>query len=165
MKKSRKYVLAEGVNDSQCFCCGKNKNRREYIPRNSHQPVRKQNEHFERHHFPRSHVAGGETYVPLCGMCHDTVDRYCLEDWPEYLLNEISNDKLIHNLPILELMCGFVAMLKQEEDDIYDAAIDNIFNFTEEQAWEIIETCDGSAMRLLALKVISMSFNEQELTV
>ena len=148
MNKSRKYILAEGVNDSQCFCCGKNKTR-----------------HFERHHFPRSHVAGGETYVPLCGMCHDTVDRYCLEDWPEYLLNEISNDKLIHNLPILELMCGFTAMLKQEEDDIYDAAIDNIFNFTEEQAWEIIETCDGSAMRLLALKVISMCFNEQELTV
>ena len=148
MNKSRKYILAEGVNDSQCFCCDKNKNRR-----------------FEKHHFPRSHVAGGETYVPLCGMCHDTVDRYRLEDWPEYLLNEISNDKLIHNLPILELMCGFAAMLKQEEDDTYDAAIDKIFNLTEEQAWEIVETCDGSTMRLLALKVISMCFNEQALTV
>ncbi len=148
MNKSRKYILAEGVNDSQCFCCDKNKNRR-----------------FEKHHFPRSHVAGGETYVPLCGMCHDTVDRYNLEDWPEYLLNEISNDKLIHNLPILELMCGFAAMLKQEEDDTYDAAIDKIFNLTEEQAWEIVETCDGSTMRLLALKVISMCFNEQALTV
>ena len=143
MNKSRKYILAEGVNDSQCFCCDKNKNRR-----------------FEKHHFPRSHVAGGETYVPLCGMCHDTVDRYLLEDWPEYLLNEISNDKLIHNLPILELMCGFAAMQKQEEDDMYDAAIDNIFNLTEEQAWEIVETCEGT-MRLLALKVISMCFNEQ----
>jgi len=148
MNKSRKYILAEGVNDSQCFCCGKNKNRR-----------------FEKHHFPRSHSAGGETYVPLCGMCHDTVDRYLLEDWPEYLLNEISNDKLIHNLPILELMCGFAAMHKQEEDDTYDTAIDKVLNLTEEEAWEIIETCDGSTMRLLALKVISMCFNEQALTV
>jgi len=149
MNKSRKYILAEGVNDSQCFCCGKNKNRR-----------------FEKHHFPRSHSAGGETYVPLCGMCHDTVDRYLLEDWPEYLLNEISNDKLIHNLPILELMCGFAAMLKQEEDGTYDTAIDKILNLTEEEAWEIIETCDGcDTMRLLAMKVISMCFNEQALTV
>jgi len=158
MNKSRKYILAEGVNDSQCFCCDKNKNRR-----------------FEKHHFPRSHVAGGETYVPLCGMCHDTVDRYRLEDWPEYLLNEISNDKLIHNLPILELMCGFAAMhamLKQERygeanDEMDDAAIemddtaiDKVLNLTEEEAWEIIETCEGT-MRLLALKVISMCFNEQ----
>ena len=149
MNKSRKYILAEGVNDSQCFCCDKNKNRR-----------------FEKHHFPRSHVAGGETYVPLCGMCHDTVDRYLLEDWPEYLLNEISNDKLIHNLPILELMCGFAAMLKQEEDGTYDTAIDKVLNLTEEEAWEIIETCDGcDTMRLLAMKVISMCFNEQALTV
>jgi len=151
MNKSRKYILAEGVNDSQCFCCDKNKNRR-----------------FEKHHFPRSHVAGGETYVPLCGMCHDTVDRYLLEDWPEYLLNEISNDKLIHNLPILELMCGFAAMHamhKQEDgeanDKMDDTAIDKVLNLTEEEAWEIVETCDGSTMRLLALKVISMCFNEQ----
>jgi len=142
MNKSRKYILAEGVNDSQCFCCGK-----------------KKNPHFERHHFPHSHVAGGEIYVPLCGVCHDIVDRYCLEDWPEYLLSDVS-DKLIRNWHVLELMCGFAAMQKQEEDDTYDAAIDNIFNLTEEQAWEIVETCEGT-MRLLALNVISMCFNEQ----
>ena len=100
-------------------------------------------------------------------MCHDTVDRYRLEDWPEYLLNEISNDKLIHNLPILELMCGFAAMHamhKQEDgeanDKMDDTAIDKVLNLTEEEAWEIIETCEGT-MRLLALKVISMCFNEQ----
>ena len=60
-------------------------------------------------------------------------------------------------------------MLKQEEDeandDVYDTAIDKVLNLTEEEAWEIIETCDGSTMRLLALKVISMCFNEQALTV
>jgi hypothetical protein len=146
MNKSRKYILAEGVNDSQCFCCGKNKNR-----------------HFERHHFPRSHVAGGELYVPLCGMCHDIVDRYCLEDWQESLLNEVS-DKLIRNWRVFELMCGFAAMLKQKEgeanDESYDSPIDAVLNLTEETAWEIMKTCEGN-MRLLALKVISMCFNEQ----
>ena len=78
-------------------------------------------------------------------------------------------DKLIHNLPILELMCGFTAMLKQEDgeanDDVYDTAIDKVLNITEEEAWEIIETCDGSAMILLGMKVISMCFNEQALVV
>jgi len=142
MNKSRKYILAEGVNDSQCFCCGK-----------------KKNPHFERHHFPRSHVAGGETYVPLCGMCHDTVDRYCLEDWPEHLLSDVS-DKLIRNWHVLELMCGFAALLKKEEGGLYDNPIDAVLNLTEEQAWEIMETCEGN-MRLLALKAISMCFNEQ----
>jgi hypothetical protein len=63
-------------------------------------------------------------------------------------------------------MCGFAAMLKQEEDGTYDTAIDKILNLTEEEAWEIIETCDGcDTMRLLAMKVISMCFNEQALTV
>ena len=99
-KKNRKYILAEGVNDSQCFSCGKNKNK-----------------NFERHHFPRSHVAGGETYVPLCGICHDMVDRYCLDDWQECLLDDIK-DKLIHNLPILELMCGMMAIVKEQYDQI-----------------------------------------------
>ena len=146
MNKSRKYILAEGVNDSQCFCCGK-----------------KKNPHFERHHFPHSHVAGGEIYVPLCGVCHDIVDRYCLEDWPEYLLSDVS-DKLIRNWHVLELMCGFAAMQKQEDgeanDKMDDTAIDKVLNLTEEEAWEIIETCEGT-MRLLALKVISMCFNKQ----
>ena len=122
------------------------------------------NSHFERHHFPRSHVAGGETYVPLCGMCHDTVDRYRLEDWPEYLLTDVT-DELIKHWDVLELMCGFTAMLKQERygeanDEMNDAAIDKVLNLTEEEAWEIIETCEGN-MRLLAMKVISMCFNEQ----
>ena len=99
MNKSRKYILAEGVDDSQkCFCCGKDKNNR-----------------FEKHHFPRSHSAGGELYVPLCGMCHDTVDRYPLQDWPEHLLSEVS-DKLIDNCRVLELMCGFAAILQKEEE-------------------------------------------------
>jgi len=137
-KKNRKYILAEGVNDSQCFSCGKNKNK-----------------NFERHHFPRSHVAGGETYVPLCGICHDMVDRYCLDDWQECLLDDIK-DKLIHNLPILKLMCGMMSIVKKQDD----AAIDSIYNLTEEDAWEIMKTCDGN-MRTLALKVISLCFNEQ----
>ena len=150
MNKSRKYILAERVDDSQkCFCCGKDKNNR-----------------FEKHHFPRSHSAGGELYVPLCGMCHDTVDRYPLQDWPEHLLSEVS-DKLIDNWRVLELMCGFAAILheKEEEEDggcgLHDNPIDVVLNLTEEQAWEIIETCDGS-MRLLAMKVISMCFSEQQ---
>ena len=151
MNKSRKYILAEGVDDSQkCFCCGKDKNNR-----------------FEKHHFPRSHSAGGELYVPLCGMCHDTVDRYPLQDWPEHLLSEVS-DKLIHNWHVLELMCGFAAMVKEEEegtaDTSCDSSIDAVLNLTEEAAWEIMKTCEGN-MRLLALKVISMCFNEQELVV
>jgi hypothetical protein len=164
MKKSRKYVLAEGVDDSRCFCCNKNKNRVRDTPKNSHHPVMHANSHFERHHFPRSHIAGGKTYVPLCGMCHDIVDRYNLENWQESLLTDVT-DELIKHWDILELMCGFTAMLKQEDgeanDDVYDTAIDKVLNLTEEEAWEIIETCEGAAMRLLALKVISMCFNEQ----
>lgn len=149
MSKSRKYILAEGVDDSQCFCCGKNKNSR-----------------FEKHHFPLSHSAGGELYVPLCGMCHDIVDRYPLQDWQESLLSEVS-DRLIHNWHVLELMCGFAAMVKEEEgtaDTSCDSPIDAVLNLTEEAAWEIMKTCEGN-MRLLALKVISMCFNEQELVV
>ena len=121
------------------------------------------NSHFERHHFPRSHIAGGETYVPLCGMCHDIVDRYNLGNWQETLLTDVT-DELIKHWDVLELMCGFTAMLKQEDgeanDKMDDAAIDKVLNLTEEEAWEIIETCEGT-MRLLALKVISMCFNEQ----
>ena len=116
-------------------------------------------------------MAGGEVYIPLCGMCHDTVDRYCLEDWPEHLLTEIS-DKLIKHWDVLELMCGFAAMeqelsndgANEEECVLYDNPIDAVLNLTEEQAWEIMKTCEGN-MRLLALKVISMCFNEQECVV
>ena len=97
-------------------------------------------------------------------MCHDIVDRYNLENWQESLLTDVT-DELIKHWDILELMCGFTAMLKQEDgeanDDVYDTAIDKVLNLTEEEAWEIIETCEGAAMRLLALKVISMCFNEQ----
>ena len=99
-------------------------------------------------------------------MCHDIVDRYNLGNWQETLLTDVT-DELIKHWDVLELMCGFTAMhamLKQEEDeandDVYDTAIDKVLNLTEEEAWEIIETCEGT-MRLLAMKVISMCFNEQ----
>jgi len=108
-------------------------------------------------------MAGGKTYVPLCGMCHDIVDRYNLENWHETLLTDVT-DELIKHWDVLELMCGFAAMQKQEDgeanDEMDDTAIDKVLNLTEEEAWEIIETCEGT-MRLLALKVISMCFNEQ----
>lgn len=168
MAKSRKYILAEGVDDSRCFCCGKDKN-----------------SHFERHHFPRPHSVGGETYVPLCGMCHDMVDRYTLENWQEPILKDIS-ENLAEHWSVLELLIGLEQIAKDQgytendddveditslysdrneldsfEEKVLDSYLERVYNFDEISAWTVILSCENINMKLLAMKVISMVFNEQ----
>ncbi len=149
--KKRKYVENPRVDYTKCFCCGG--------------PL----DDVERHHFPIPHNSFGEEYVNVCVDCHDLTDRKNVANWSSFIFNHLCNNhEQLLSPKAIQLLQAIITTQTDQLNDYYGDELENyvehfqdvLYDFTEEDAWELIDGCAESG-RPLAMKLVSNCFNLQ----